>query len=102
MLIYLVKTSLILIDLDMLGGLLRGWLGNVNGMSQKSIFSIVENYATAIYLFVCLFRWNTQIKRHEQSLGEYMFWTIQADLGASIVVPCQYLDMIAGTDICHG
>ena len=54
-------------------------------------------YATAIYLFICLFRWHTQIKRHEQSLGEYMLWTIQAVLGASNVVPCQYLNMIEPT-----
>ena len=28
-------------------------LGNENGMSQEEYLSIVENYATAIYLFVC-------------------------------------------------
>ena len=32
---------------------LRGRLGDVNGMTTRSILSIVENYAIAIYLFVC-------------------------------------------------
>ena len=33
---------------------LRGLMGNVTEWVKRSILSIVENYATAIYLFVCL------------------------------------------------
>ncbi len=33
---------------------LRGRMGNVTESVKRSILSIVENYATAIYLFVCL------------------------------------------------
>jgi hypothetical protein len=31
-----------------------GWASNVTESVKRSILSIVENYATAIYLFVCL------------------------------------------------
>ncbi len=40
---------------------LEGRVGNVTEWVKRNILSIVENYATAIYLF-CLFHWHTHLK----------------------------------------
>ena len=58
-------------------------------MIQEEYLSIVENYATAIYLFVYF------VDTHNS-----LWWSIcygraiQAIVGASDAVPCQYLDVM--------
>ena len=72
MLIYLVVTSLILeMDLmemfDMLDERPTGAAGQWKWNEPRGVFyqSLKTMRLQFIYLFVCLFRWHTQIKRHE-------------------------------------
>ena len=54
---------------------MRGRLGNVNGMGwvQRSIWSIVENYAIATYLLICLFRWHAHLKDMDSLRGSVYY-----------------------------
>ena len=57
-------------------------MGNVTESVKRSILSIVENYATAIYLFVCL-------------VGIYKIRIVLGGLSVMVdYLLCQYLDVM--------
>ena len=76
---------------DILVNVLAGAAGQCKRNESRGVFyqSLTIMRLRFIYLFVSL---AYTFKRHEWSLAEYMLWTIQAVVGASDVVPCQYLD----------